>query len=379
MSRRLQKRIAGSELKASVRYRVKSFESYFSKLLRLREAQTSRVRLTDLIGLRIVCRYLADLRELEEIVQEAFSVVQVERKGSEHSFREFGYDSTHMLVDIGADLPRQAIPYTRRVAEIQLRTILQDAWAEVEHEIIYKSGQSLLNEPIKRKLASLNAILTLSDVIFQEIRDEQKALREWDVRRRASLEEKLLAIDPISIVEGADMSGSEPTGSHLAPPAPYNSEVDRLVFEALAAHGNNEFVVAIQIYSRLLRKKLSRQARSIIYNHRGMAYFVLTEYRRSIEDFGRAIHYNEKNFRAYNNRALAHRILHQYELALDDLDRSIEINAAQPEGFYVRALTYLDLADFAKALRDCEHVLNIRPSFAAVQHLKTMIAARIDR
>ncbi len=66
----------------------------------------------------------------------------------------------------------------KRVCEIQLRTILQDAWAEVEHELVYKSDISLPNQSIRRKLASLNATLTLSDLIFQEIRDYQKEIRQ---------------------------------------------------------------------------------------------------------------------------------------------------------------------------------------------------------
>jgi putative GTP pyrophosphokinase len=38
---------------------------------------------------------------------------------------------------------------------VQLRTILQDAWAEVEHELIYKSDIKLPNASIRRKLAAL--------------------------------------------------------------------------------------------------------------------------------------------------------------------------------------------------------------------------------
>ena len=54
---------------------------------------------------------------------------------------------------------------------------MQDAWAEVEHELVYKSDITLPNQSIRRKLASLNATLTLSDLIFQEIRDYQKEIR----------------------------------------------------------------------------------------------------------------------------------------------------------------------------------------------------------
>jgi putative GTP pyrophosphokinase len=55
------------------------------------------------------------------------------------------------------------------VCEVQVRTILQDAWAEVEHELVYKAEFTPFDEPMKRKLAALNANLTLSDMLFQEI------------------------------------------------------------------------------------------------------------------------------------------------------------------------------------------------------------------
>ena len=379
VSQRLQRLITKKGIKATVKYRVKSFESYFAKILRLRKDHKSRALLTDMIGFRITCRYLAALEEVEQVIRAHFQVLDVERKGTEHSFREFGYDSTHMMIDLTEELPRGMIPHAKRVAEIQLRTILQDAWAEVEHEIIYKSDDSLLNEPIKRKLASLNAILKLSDVIFQEVRDYQKGLQQWDVRRRTSLEDKMLSSDPISIVETVEGPQQQEFDSEQSPPMQHGSEIDRLVFEALAAHGSNELEKAIQIYSRVLRMNIPRQVRSVIYNHRGMARFALSEYRRSVEDFARAICHNEDNFRAYNNRALAYRMLHQYERALPDLDQSLAINGVQPEGHYIRALTHFDLQDYAKALADCEMVLNLKPDFSAVHHLKAVIVSRIAR
>ncbi len=379
VSRRLQRLITKKGIKATVKYRVKSFESYFDKVLRLRSDHKSRALLTDMIGFRITCRYLADLEEAERVIRTCFRVIEVERKGTEHSFREFGYDSTHLMVDLAEELPRCMIPHARRVAEIQLRTILQDAWAEVEHEIIYKSDDSLLNEPIKRKLASLNAILALSDVIFQEVRDYQRELQQWDVRRRTSLEDKMLSSDPISIVEMAEVPRPQEPNSEQALPMQHGSEIDRLIFEALAAHGSNELERAVQIYSRVLRMNVAREVRSIIYNHRGMARFVLSEYRGSVGDFGRAIRYNENNFRAHNNRALAYRMLHHYERALRDLDQSLAINGIQPEGHYIRALTHFDLQDYAKALADCELVLNLRPDSSAAQHLKVIIVSRIAK
>jgi tetratricopeptide (TPR) repeat protein len=282
-----------------------------------------------------------------------------------------------MLVDLAKDFGHDALPWTRRVGEIQLRTILQEAWAEVEHEIIYKSEYTLLQEPIKRKLAMLNAILTLSDVTFQEVRDFLREVQHRDSRRKASLEEKTVYTEPISLLDEAEQTPTSSRNSGALIPVPHGTKIDRLVFQAFSAHSRGDFVKAIQLYSRALRMKSNRAIRSIIYNHRGMAYFVLSQYKRAVRDFSRAIHYDARSFRAYNNRALSYRILRQYERALQDLDRSLELNAFQAEGYYVRALTYFDLQDFSKALEDCGKVLNIKPDFVAVQHLKSLIASQV--
>lgn len=125
------------------RCRLKEFPSYYRKLLRVMSDGLTPTDdlpiLSDLFGIRIICAFLQDLTDVERILREEFTVIEVERKGADRTFREFGYESTHILLKIppevldGLDLPKNLI------FEIQVRTILQDAWAEVEHELVYKS------------------------------------------------------------------------------------------------------------------------------------------------------------------------------------------------------------------------------------------------
>ena len=126
--------------------RIKSFDSYYSKVLKkfskaFMESK-SMISLTDMIGIRIICPFLEDLGIVENQLKENFVIKEIERKGSEQNFKEFGYESIHVLVDV----PEYCMPKNTSlpkpenlVCEIQIRTILQDAWAEVEHELIYKA------------------------------------------------------------------------------------------------------------------------------------------------------------------------------------------------------------------------------------------------
>ncbi|MEA3366242.1 MAG: RelA/SpoT domain-containing protein, partial [Candidatus Hydrogenedentes bacterium] len=204
--RRLQRLMAAHEINASIKYRVKSFESYFEKILRLRKSSGPRIAITDVIGFRIICPFLSDLDVVRRLIRDHFRVVETETKGAEHSFREFGYSSIHLMIDLKKEIKTRPIFATRRVAEIQLRTILQDAWAEVEHELVYKSEDTVLDEPIKRKLASLNATLTLSDVIFQEIREYQREVQQRESRRKASIEERVLTYETAPGLDEAELT-----------------------------------------------------------------------------------------------------------------------------------------------------------------------------
>jgi len=179
-------------LTPAIRYRVKSFDAYYDKLRKHNTASINRriMPISDFFGLRIVCPFLEGIETVSSLIAANFNVMEKEHKANQHSFREFGYDSVHLAIRFDTQQAGRLLPGVRKTCEIQLRTILQEAWAEVEHELVYKSDISLPNQSIRRKLASLNATLTLSDLIFQEIRDYQKEIRQHGRKRRAMAEQE---------------------------------------------------------------------------------------------------------------------------------------------------------------------------------------------
>jgi hypothetical protein len=62
------------------------------------------------------------------------------------------------------------------LAEVQVRTILQHAWAEIEHDIQYKSSAAIPTE-IHRRFTALAGLLEIADREFQTIQDDDKRLR----------------------------------------------------------------------------------------------------------------------------------------------------------------------------------------------------------
>ncbi len=363
----------------TIKSRVKGFDNYFNKLSKLHKQEPEKaVLISDLLGLRVVCPFLEDLEWIEKLIAKHFDVIELERKGDRHSFREFGYDSVHLLVLLDPPADGKSLPHTNHLCEIQLRTILQDAWAEVEHELVYKSDLSFPNDSIRRKLASLNASLALSDLIFQEIRDYQRELRSRGLRRRQSVEQMLVEAASIEIAPQVDGS-LDMDDVALEESLLQNSSrgLEKSMFKALEAHSNKNFPLAIKFYGRILHMKLEPSLRSLVYNHRGMAHFAMAEYQRAVDDFSRAVHYNSDNSRAWSNRGLVFRMQEKYDQSLEDYNHAIEISATQLDGFWGRAQTCFEMKLFSRALSDCQKVLSLQADFTPAQELEKTIRRQV--
>ncbi len=351
-------------LNAAVKYRVKDPQSYFGKLVRrMKDARGAGAGITDILGIRIVCPFLEDLEKAEKVILEGFEVAEYEKKGTQHSFREFGYDSVHLMLRVGKYLPAERKGLCD-LCEVQLSTILQDAWSEVEHELVYKSGFTPFDIPLKRKLAALNANLTLADIIFQEIRDYHRGIHSQMKRRRDALFHSITLPgedDDGSYNIAAEDRGREAGGKAAVEAMPDDS-IDNVLLKAISAHNIGEYRLSIDLYDRVLSQEgLADEVRSVLFNHRGMAWLAQGMYAEAISDFSESVLSDPRNFRAYNNRGICRRMTGDHGAALEDLGRSLEINPYHADTYYTRALVYYDLGDPVRSLEDCEKVINFKP------------------
>ncbi len=355
-------------LTPAIKFRVKSFEAYCDKLRKQNTASTKRriVPISDFFGLRIVCPFLEDIETVSSLISAHFEVLEREHKANQHSFREFGYDSVHLAIRLTTQQTGRLLPGVRKTCEIQLRTTLQEAWAEVEHELVYKSDISLPNQSIRRKLASLNATLTLSDLIFQEIRDYQKEIRQHGRKRRAIVEQEAQGQEPIAISHPTTI----PPSTHAGPiPSTMASHLEKTMLLALKAHSNHDLENAIALYGQLLGMQLDWKTRALVYNHRGMASFAMGSHQRALKDFSRAINYDPRSDRGYANRGLCYRVLKKHDRALRDFDQALKINPGRPDSYFGRAQTYYDMHQNDQALEDCEKALVIHSGYQPAREL----------
>ena len=346
--------------------RVKSFNSYYKKILRLKPEETkdcsdSLVLLTDMMGIRMICAFLEDMQLGLEQIKSVFEIKEIEVKGAEKKFSEFGYESIHVLIKIPESCKPKIELFDNLkplgdnlVCEIQIRTILQDAWAEVEHELIYKTEFNPLDTPLRRKLASLNAMLTLADITFQEIRDYQNRMqKELELRRHSFYD----IAD--NLIDEKPKEEPEKDINRLTPNM--DGTIDEMLIRALHEHNAGNLETAIKIYSKILEaiNTSDKNIIAVIRKHRGMAYFSMNNFDAALQDFDISLQYDPKAFRTYYYKGIVCAIQKNYEWAIQNYTKSLEINEFQAHTYFRRAMAYFEIQEYEKSMNDLNNALNL--------------------
>ncbi|MDD9153406.1 hypothetical protein PUY80_12585 [Plantibacter flavus] len=155
-----------------VSFRVKSFSSASKKVSSSDGKYNSISDLHDLLGIRVITHLSSDVGLVSIAVRELFEIDEG-RSVSKQDLLDadrFGYISEHLLAKI--DVDRGALPEWQRFAgitfEIQVRSILQHAWAEIEHDLGYKSPTAIPAQ-VRRRFARLAGLLELADSEFDAV------------------------------------------------------------------------------------------------------------------------------------------------------------------------------------------------------------------
>jgi putative GTP pyrophosphokinase len=395
IEQRVEQAVSSLHSRPALKLRIKGFDSYYKKYLRLRKSGIAHPYITDLMGIRIVCLFIEDIASVIEMIKERFDVIETEKKGHD-TFKEFGYESTHLLIKIPADIVRERGQTGCEVAEIQIRTILQDAWAEVEHELFYKAEFTPYDSPMKRKLAAVNASLSLADIIFQEINSYQKQLYGQLGTRRGTFYQKIeesadaflfsdftgdnaeQSLETSALVSSGEnlpeQDADQAKGTHL--PRRGVSSIDDLLLDALYAHNKNRFTEAVALYTQILELKPENSICSIIYKHRGMAYFAQSKYQDAIGDFSKSLELG-KSYKAAYYRGVVHSVIKQYAQAIDDYTISLELDPIQAFCLFRRGQAYYHMGDYLQALSDCETSLAMEPQNEAAQKFRTLLQSKL--
>ena len=124
--------------------RAKSVASYAAKVGRFLAAHPTAdplVDMTDLIGVRVVTYVHRDVDAVATLLHDEL-LVHDDRDLGEETAREgrFGYASRHLQARLGPEAKAACPAVGERQVQVQIRTVLQHAWAEFEHDIRYKGS-----------------------------------------------------------------------------------------------------------------------------------------------------------------------------------------------------------------------------------------------
>lgn len=160
----------------SIEARGKRVDSFADKASSPSEEDPTRPKysdplneITDLSGVRVITYLLDPVKRTNGIVEREFEIIEkVQRTGLLERNERLGYQSFHFLVKFTEDrlgLPEYA-RFRNIITEIQVRTILQHAWAEIEHDIQYKAVETIPTS-IRRRFTSLAGLVEIADRDFR--------------------------------------------------------------------------------------------------------------------------------------------------------------------------------------------------------------------
>ncbi|MFQ4148305.1 RelA/SpoT domain-containing protein [Arthrobacter sp. LAPM80] len=166
-----------------VQFRVKTPESAAEKLARRGQDGQLKypgglARLDDLIGVRVILFVESDIDAVAIALSSQFICHDDEDKTA--MMRKnggIGYAGRHLTLEVPAiNPPTGCRDYTGQRFEVQIRTVLQHAWAEFEHDIRFK-GSSGDNAEISRAFTMASTLIELADQQFVNISDILKRVQ----------------------------------------------------------------------------------------------------------------------------------------------------------------------------------------------------------
>lgn len=253
-----------------IEYRAKEVESLRRKCRKLNADGSVRYQsplqdITDLAGVRVIVFVRDNVEIVCGKIQELLDIFENEDVGDRvYKAGKFGYQSRHLLARLGVD--RKDLAENRKfgelVCEIQVRTILQHAWAEMEHDIQYKTD-SALPVDLNKRFSALAGLLEIADREFASIQKDSDALKQ-------AVKDDLINELTSERLENTESIGSGNSG---------------LSVEARQLIAQGRYEEAISVYTEKIEKEPSAHT---LYLGRAKAWFLAGDLSRSLEDLNTA-------------------------------------------------------------------------------------------
>ena len=180
--------------------RVKTVESLEGKVKRKNYSNLAEI--TDLCGIRIITYFSDDVDKIAELISQEFEVDlenTIDKRKSEDPTK-FGYVSLHYVVGLREENTSPTLygRFKNIKLEIQIRTVMQHAWAEIEHDLGYKSKEDIPDQ-YRRQFSRLAGLIELADDNFLQLKNSINNY-EQEIREKLPTSKKELPIDSSTLM-----------------------------------------------------------------------------------------------------------------------------------------------------------------------------------
>ncbi len=173
---------------STISHRTKTLKNFIEKVGR-KEYKDPIKEIIDVAGIRIVYLYKRDRFSIERLIESEFKIIKKIDKVKEQGFDRFGYGALHYLAALGEKSSGARYDDLKGlICEIQVRTVLQDAWAIIDHHLSYKQ-ESEVPRILIRKLRALSGLFETADDQFDILKSERDTYRQSVERKIPDLKE----------------------------------------------------------------------------------------------------------------------------------------------------------------------------------------------
>lgn len=159
----------------SIKSRIKSPDSILYKLNRKGldlSIEAAKSNITDIAGIRVICSYIDDIYLITKLIKLQDDIVIIRERDYIKNPKPNGYRSYHIVLKIPVFFSdkTELVPI-----EVQIRTIAMDFWASLEHQLHYKSEETI-PASIINELQKCAETIAETDFKMQEIYNELEKL-----------------------------------------------------------------------------------------------------------------------------------------------------------------------------------------------------------
>jgi len=144
--------------------------------------------IVDLAGVRVALYFPAEREQVDRLIGRLFSMTEPRREfpsasRTDQSKRFSGYSALHYRVHLKPQDLNESDRYASARIEIQVASVLMHAWAEVEHDLVYKPIESGLSDEEYSLLDQLNGLVLAGEIGLERLQKAGEARVAFGGRR----------------------------------------------------------------------------------------------------------------------------------------------------------------------------------------------------